>query len=294
MYNRKYLQKIQTYFEEGIMHEDELWSPIILYQAQKVLITDIEFYYYRQNETSIMHTANLYYRLKSLFRVTDLLIQYSDRFSFAEDNRELKSWWYVNIFRLYTMAFMLLSNVKDSSYILPQHYLDRFWRDCWQMIPEAVPVCKIYYRLAERELKKYVDWRISDRVASIDYYVRKEKKLMLIFNSINSEDLNLNIEDIPIDWVITTDRKYFQQANLVVFHLPSLGGEIENDIEKQEGQIWASWYLSSEENDLLVNDLEINELFDISINDQQKRGLKEHPLLTLCHDTNKLIEKDQY
>ena len=70
IYNRKYLHKMQARFEEGIMHEDELWCPIVLCQAERMVITNIEFYYYRQNEESVMHTTSLARRLKSLFQVT--------------------------------------------------------------------------------------------------------------------------------------------------------------------------------------------------------------------------------
>ena len=38
IYNRKYLHKIQARFEEGIMHEDELWCPIVLCQAERMVI----------------------------------------------------------------------------------------------------------------------------------------------------------------------------------------------------------------------------------------------------------------
>ena len=41
------------------------------------------------------------------------------------------------------------------------------------------------------------------------------KKLMLIYNTFQDEDLILKAEDVPSDWQITTDRKYFQQANAV-------------------------------------------------------------------------------
>lgn len=92
---------------------------------------------------------------------------------------------------------------------------------------------------------------------------------MLVFNTINGEDLQLNIEDVPVDWVITTDRKYFQQANTVVFHLPTLHYELENDLDKLEGQTWVSWHLESEKDDLGINDPEINELFDLLISDPQ-------------------------
>jgi glycosyltransferase involved in cell wall biosynthesis len=284
IYNRKYLQKIHARFEEGIIHEDELWCPVVICQAERMVITDIEFYYYRQNEESVMHTTNLFHRLKSLFKVTDMLIHYSDRFDFSDEDKELKSCWYVNILRLYTMAFMLLSSVKDSSYILPEYHLDRFWRDCGQMIPESVQRCRDYYHIAEIGLKKYIYWRISDWVASVECQIKAGKKLMLIYNTINNEDLSLKIEDVPADWAITTDRRYFSQADVVVFHLPGLQQEVENDLDKPEGQIWASWYLESEGNHPLFNDPEIKDIFDLWISCRQDEDQEEHPLLRLCRN----------
>ena len=127
-----------------------------------VVITNIEFYYYRQNEESVMHTTSLARRLKSLFQVTEGLIKFSDQFVSSKTSVDLRSWWYVNILRLYSMAFTLLPNMKDSSYIVHKHYLDRFWRDCGQMIPESIQRCRNYYYKAEAGLKEYTDWRVSD------------------------------------------------------------------------------------------------------------------------------------
>lgn len=284
IYNGKFLHEIQARFEEGIMHEDELWCPVVLCQAERMVITNIEFYYYRQNEESVMHTTSLERRLKSLFRVTDGLTKFIDGFVSSEVSDELRSWWSVNIFRLYSMTFTLLSNVKDSSYIVPKHHLDRFWRDCGLMVPGSIQRCRDYYRIAEAGLKEYTDWRMSDWVAAVDYQVKAGKKVMLVFNTINGEELLLNIEDVPVDWVITTDRKYFQQATIVVFHLPSLHYELENDLDKLEGQTWVSWYLESEKDDPGINDPEISELFDLSISDPQDSEGEQHPLLRLCRN----------
>ena len=107
---------------------------------------------------------------------------------------------------------------------------------------------------------------------------------MLVFNTINGEDLQLKIEDIPVDWVITADRKYFQQATIVVFHLPTLHYELENDQDKLEGQTWVSWHLESEKDDPGINDPEISELFDLSISDPQDSEGEQHPLLRLCRN----------
>ena len=154
IYRRSFLEEIQAGFEEGIMHEDELWSPIVLCQARKMVITDIEFYYYRRNDTSVMHTTKIQKRLDSLFRVTDKLMEFEEQFDFSEENGELKDWWYVNIFRLYAMAFTLLPDLKDSSYELPKHYIDRLWNDCLQkMPPNAQQRCKDYYTVVKAGLK---------------------------------------------------------------------------------------------------------------------------------------------
>jgi Glycosyltransferases involved in cell wall biogenesis len=278
---RRYLQEIHARFEEGIMHEDELWTPFVLYQAERMVISDIAFYYYRQSEESVMHTTHLHRRLESLFRVTDKLIELTVLFDFSGEYGVLKNWWYVTVFRLYSKVFTLLGNVKDSSYTVPPHHLDRLWRDSRQMIPEAQQRCRSYYRDAEAGLKKYTDWLMSDWVAPVNYLLKSGKKLMLVYNTINSEELNLKIEDVPAGWVITTDRRYFRQADRVVFHLPSLFQEMENDLDKPEGQVWISWYAESENDHPLINDPEVRDLFNVWTNEKK--------VLHLIDDPNSLV-----
>lgn len=262
---RDFLRTIGVRFEEGIMHEDELWTPIVLCQAERLAITCTEFYRYRQDESSVMHMTKRSRRLLSLFRVTDGLARFADRWSFDGKERALKSWWYVNLFRLYHWAFAYLAEAQDSSIEVPAHHLDRFWRDCGQMIPESIQRCRDYYRKAEAGLRKYTDWRISDWVASVDCQIRRGKKVMLLFNTINGEEPRLDIKKVPADWVVTTDRRYLRQADKVVFHLPSLHEELEEDLDKPEGQVWVNWYLENEQEDVSLNDPEVMELFDASI-----------------------------
>jgi hypothetical protein len=105
---------------------------------------------------------------------------------------------------------------------------------------------------------------------------------MLIYNNIDNEDLSLKIEDVPISWVITTDRRYFMQADVIVFHLPGLQQELENDLDKPEGQIWVSLHLESEKNHPLFDDSEIKDIFDLWITCRQDEEQQEHPLVRLC------------
>ena len=262
---RDFLRMIGVRFEEGIMHEDELWTPIVLCQAERLAITCTEFYRYRQDDSSVMHTTKWSRRLRSLFRVVDGLAQFADRWSFDGEERELKSWWYANLFRLYQWAFAYLAEVRDSSIEVPACHLDRFWRNCGEMIPEAAIRCREYYQKAENHLKEYTDWRMSDSVIAMTYWSKTNKRILLIFNTVDERIYVSHLGGLPSGWVVTTDRKYIGRADWVVFHLPSLSDTLEYDLAKPEGQRWASWYAESEQDDPLFNDTEIMDLFDISI-----------------------------
>ena len=291
IYRRKYLEKIQARFEDVIMYEDELWGPIVICQAQKVIAVDIDFYFYRQREGSVLQSSHLKERLDAYFSITDKLMAFADRFDFSGKDRELKNWIYVNIFCLYFQAFRLLSGIKDTSYMFPAHHLDIFCRDCWEMMPHPQAICRDYVCKAEAGLKKYKDWRTSNIVASVDYKMKFDNKLMLIYNTVSDDDFYLKDMEFPADWVITTDRRYFQQADAIVFHLPTLQEELEDDLNKPQGQIWVSWYMESESENSWVKDPEIRDTFDLQICYKQNDDLK---LANLCWKLDeKLFEADK-
>ena len=281
LYRRRFIEKIQAQFEEGIMNEDELWCPVVLCQAERMVIVDIAFYYYRIRDSSVMHSTPLERRLDSLFRVTDRLIDFADHSDFSGADGEFKNWWYANILKLYNTSFTILSHIKDTSYSVPERHLDRFGRESRLMIPES-QLCDDYFQRAQRGLKKYTDWRLSCWVESIDDQIRKGKKLMLVYNILPDEELTLNREDVPPGWVITTDRHYFEQAAAVVFHLPSLYQLLNNALDKQEGQVWISWYLESEIESAWIEDAKIRKKFDCWMCYQEDDKPQEHPLARLC------------
>ena len=174
--------------------------------------------------------------------------------------------------------------------MLPVHHLDRFWIDCWEMMPEQQIICGNYFRNAKADFKKYIDWQTSDWVASIAYQIKSGKKLMLIYNTIQDEEVTLNIDDVPADWVITTDRRYFHRANAIVFYLPDLQQELEDDLDKPQGQIWVSRYPESEKRNPWMEDPEIRDLFDLWwMCYQQDEEQKEHPLVNLCRKIDLFI-----
>jgi len=283
LFKRSFLENIGARFEEGIMHEDELWTPVALCQAETIANVDLDFYYYRQREGSVMGSSNRNKRLDSLFRVTDRLIEFAGRFDFSGEDGEMKSWLYVIIYRLYSWAFLFLSQSKDSSNIVPAHHLDCFWRDCREMTPEPQKICNNYFKKAEENLKKYTDWRRSEWVASVASQIKTGKKLMLIYNTPQGEVISLEFDDVPADWIITTDRRYIFQADVVVFHLPDMQQNMESDLHKLKEQIWVAWCLKSEKNHPFIKSPEVRVMFDLWMSSKQVKN-KDHPFVRLCRE----------
>jgi glycosyltransferase involved in cell wall biosynthesis len=59
LYKRDFLLKYSLFFEEGIFHEDNLFTPIVCYHAQSVKIIPECLYVYRIRHGSIMQTAHI-------------------------------------------------------------------------------------------------------------------------------------------------------------------------------------------------------------------------------------------
>ena len=78
------------------------------------------------------------------------------------------------------------------------------------------------------------------------------KKIILFYNTIFDEPLSYPIGEIPDSYIITTDKKFYDEAVAVVFHLPSL--RIAKMPVKQPGQLWVIFSMESVVNyPLLVN-----------------------------------------
>ena len=59
LYRREYLLKNNLFFEEGIYHEDNLFTPLACYYAKSVKVIPDILYVYRIREGSITQTANV-------------------------------------------------------------------------------------------------------------------------------------------------------------------------------------------------------------------------------------------
>ena len=78
LYRTGFLLDNGLFFEKGILHEDELFTPQVLLLADKVVVTDIEFYRYVIRKGSIMTSSKQIKNAVSIKRITyklDLIYQ---------------------------------------------------------------------------------------------------------------------------------------------------------------------------------------------------------------------------
>lgn len=73
IYRTDYVNKHSLRFLEGILHEDELWMPIALLNAETIYISDIYFYYHYIRKGSIMHSGNYQRSAESTITVCRIL-----------------------------------------------------------------------------------------------------------------------------------------------------------------------------------------------------------------------------
>lgn len=79
IFKRSHLEKHHLKFFEGILHEDQEFTPRVQYCAKNIAYVDFVAYCYRQREGSIMRSSRNRYRTESLLKVADSL------FAFAEN-----------------------------------------------------------------------------------------------------------------------------------------------------------------------------------------------------------------
>lgn len=82
IYNKSYIEKNNFRFYNGILHEDELWTPQVVMQASSIYCSNILVYYHCLRKGSITQSDNYYKRGKSLITVLTELIK-----SFNKNNR---------------------------------------------------------------------------------------------------------------------------------------------------------------------------------------------------------------
>ena len=160
MCSQQWIEKNNLYFDEGIIHEDEVWTQIALCLADKIVLTNLDFYYYRKREGSIMHTLDKKVRLNALFHIIDRFTSLADRYEFKGEDGILKSWIYVNTYRIIRLAYQILSKIDDSRFILPNDtHIDDFEKISECLTLEAKARCEKNYINSKIKEKYYLKWK---------------------------------------------------------------------------------------------------------------------------------------
>lgn len=72
---RNYIVENNLFFKEGLIYEDELWTPQILIPAKRVVATKVYHYNYLQRDNTITNSAVTQMKIDSTFYVSKQLIE---------------------------------------------------------------------------------------------------------------------------------------------------------------------------------------------------------------------------
>lgn len=110
--------------------------------------------------------------------------------------------------------------------------------------------------------------------------------------------LDIPYEQIPPDYIITTDRNLYDKADVVVFHMPTLYHELSGDLNKHTNQKWVAWYLESEANYPFLKDQKIMSLFDYHMSYRQKAEIiypyYQYDHIDIFHKEKRALKKKGY
>jgi len=260
LYRKEWMKKNHLHFT-NIVHEDELWTPVAFCAAQKVIISNIYFYGYRQQrEDSITNSLKTTQCVSDLIFISNQLILFGSRFS---DSSELnvKSQLYAQAFKLYARAFSLLPEIRDSSYVLPSHFMQKTYQIVHLLTQDCKRACRAYYSIAVKHLKEYMRRHRELLGERLKYDERN--LLILIYNTPWNNSLRISNPRLNRKYNITVDHKYIKKADIIVFYLPSLYQDLVENMEKDEKQHWMAWDIDGEIVSCLKK-MEIQSMFDFS------------------------------
>lgn len=263
IFSRNFITENKLQFD-NIIHEDELWTTKALCFADRVVFTRICFYNYFQRDDSIMASTPSVRRVSSLFYIAYALLLFCQHQikNCEKGNKAFIEFILLRISELYKTAFKLLSKIKDSSIVVPTHHLRSLYYNMIFLRGNTRQRYLNNYRASISFLREYNKWKRSVWVREINKKKKIEDKLILVYNLMWDCPLDIPLERIPAGYQFTTDRKCFHDADMVVFHLPTLRENIDVDLEKPESQKWVGWSLECEENYSFMKDDEFMSVFD--------------------------------
>lgn len=258
LYRRAWLEQYGCRFKP-VLYEDELWSVETMCLAKRVICTDWTFYQYRQRSGSIMYSRNVRRRIDSLLFIAKYLLASAQKVDF---DRLLWSMLCLKSARMYKLAFDLLDRKRDSRIRFSACSFYQLYFLVNRLSPEVRSAFRSYYQTARKKLKDYHAWLVSPEVTAIPSIIPKDTIVLLFYNRMWEMPVKYPREQVPRNILITSDQKYLRRANVVVFHLPTIKIDLEDDLEKPPGQRWVAWTMECEENYPFIKSTEFMSLFD--------------------------------
>lgn len=115
IYRRIFLLEENLWFEKGLLHEDERWTPLVFLKAKSVLNTNLVFYTYYIREDSITQSKS---KQKNAIHIIET-VQYLKPICLQLENELLKAKLMDHLVMLYLSAFYM-----GELYDVPQ-YIDK-------------------------------------------------------------------------------------------------------------------------------------------------------------------------
>lgn len=149
LYRKEFLQKWALKFYEGILHEDQEFTPRAYCLAERIAFIDHVIYNYNQREGGIMKSNRNEKRCKDLLTVADSLYKFNNVFLKNRPDASMEmlnkvSFAFTQSLAFYESGFFLLKEYKDKPYypLYINHNLDKKTR--------------LKYRLANLSLRLYL------------------------------------------------------------------------------------------------------------------------------------------
>lgn len=109
LYRRDFIRQFHLKFQNGLLHEDELWSLQVYLNAEKVVtLPNFTYQYYKSNATSITATTNEKNYNSYLFIMKNIA-------EYAADNPKLLKSTQKSVVRLFEKQYYFLKNSKVKS-----------------------------------------------------------------------------------------------------------------------------------------------------------------------------------